>query len=235
SASGSSGIVAGFYSAVSDCTATGSTFSGVAANTGSVITRCTAQGNGTTGISSGTAVSHCVATGNGGDGISGQGTVTACVANGNVTGIRGGVGAVIFGCTASGNSATGISVNDGGSIIDCAAMNNVSSNIVCADGCLVRGCNAFANNVFPSVANIVATGGENRLEHNNATGATRGFDVNGAGNFLSGNTARNNTTNYSVVAGNICYVLAATTSAAINGSSGGVSPGTTSAWVNYSF
>lgn len=234
---GSTGVVAGFYASISDCTASANTFTGIAANAGSAVERCTAEGNGTTGISGGGTIARCAASNNGGDGISvgSQGTATGCVAIGNSTGIRGSVGAVITACTAAENTQSGISVNDGGSIIDCAAMDNTVENIRCADGCLVRSCNAFANNSFPTQTNIRATGGENRLEHNNATGGSIGFSVGGAGNILIANTARNNTTNYALVAGNICLVVSAAAAGAISGSSGGVSPGTTNPWANFAF
>jgi parallel beta-helix repeat protein len=236
SGAGSSGIVAGFYSTISACTASGATFTGIGVNGGGTVTGCTAQGNGTNGISASGTVSNCSAVGNTGTGISvsGPGAATACTASGNATGISGGVGAVIIGCTAIDNSQAGISVNDGGSIIDCTAMDNPACNIRCADNCLVRGCNTWASNSFPSLIGFKATGANNRLERNNASGATTGFDIDGTGNILLGNTAQNNATDYAIAAGNVCQVFAAAVSPAFSGSVGGVSPGTTSAWANLS-
>ncbi|HYD02050.1 MAG TPA: right-handed parallel beta-helix repeat-containing protein [Phycisphaerales bacterium] len=234
---GSSGVTAGFHSTILHCVGKSNGFTGISGGGDTLISHCSASDNGTVGIgASGGCVLMCSANGNGTDGISAtQGTISGCNAKGNSTGIRGGVGAAIVSCTAAANTQAGFSINDGGSLIDCNAMDNTVWNFVAADGCTVRGCNALANNAFPVQSNFRITGGQNRIEHNNATGGGIGFDVESAGNFLSANTARNNTTNYAVVAGNVCFVLVAATSAAINGASGGISPGTTNPWANFSF
>lgn len=66
---------------------------------------------------------------------------------------------------------------------------------------------------------------DNRIEGNNCVGADRGLDVDVAGNILVKNTSSGNTTDWDVVAGNVCLVVQGVAGAAIVGNSGGGCPG----------
>jgi parallel beta-helix repeat protein len=87
-----------------------------------------------------------------------------------------------------------------------------------------------------TVAGIRVFNADSRIEDNNASGNATGYLIQVAGNFLARNTASGNTaSNWNVVAGNVCFVVNATSAGAINGNSGGVSPGSTNPNANYTY
>jgi len=121
----------------------------------------------------------------------------------------------VTGCTARLNSGDGIQV-----VSDCRVTDN--------------SCDSNGNGSGDG-AGIHATSSDNRIEGNNCTGADRGIDVDVAGNIIIRNTCSGNTTNWDVVAGNICLVVQGVTGAAILGNSGGVAPGSTDPNANFSY
>ena len=214
------GIDAGSASTITGCTASFNTGNGIFASTGSTVTGCTAFANTGTGIfaDSGSTVTGCTARLNSGDGVSAgsSSTVTGCTAQFNIgRGIFTFNGSTVTGCTARLNSGDGIQV-----VSDCRVTDN--------------SCDSNGNGSGDG-AGIHATSSDNRIEGNNCTGADRGIDVDVAGNIIIRNTCSGNTTNWDVVAGNICLVVQGVTGAAILGNSGGVAPGSTDPNANFSY
>ena len=217
---GDAGIVAGDNAVISRCTARGNAGIGISIALGGVVDRCTASGN-ATGISVGAGS-----------------TVTASSALANdATGIAGSSGVVITACAAYDNAGAGFTLSVGGTITDSAARTNGTAGIRVSAGCLVRSNTCYANSTSGDGANIHVISIDNRIESNNCSGAFRGIDVDGFGNFIARNTSSGAVNaNYAIAAGNICLVVAANpTAVAINGSSGGTSPGSANPDVNYSY
>jgi parallel beta-helix repeat protein len=125
-----------------------------------------------------------------------------------------GQGNTIHGSTAAANKGDGIRISN-----DTVARENT------CDG----------NGNGGDGAGIHATGDDNRVEGNNVTDNDRGIDVDAAGNFIVRNTASGNTKNWDVAAGNKCLVVLGIDAAAIDGDSGGSSPGSTNPNANYTY
>jgi hypothetical protein len=163
---------------------------------------------------SGSLVAEVIASNNGGRGIS----VTE--------------NAVVRACIAIGNGGDGFTASDGAVFESCSALGNGGSGIVADTNALIRG-NSCSNNIN---SGILVVGTDGRVEGNNCTNNYSGINVVGSGNFIVCNTCAGNTAhNWEVLAGNVCFVVNAVTSGAVNGDSGGVSPGTTSPWANFTF
>ncbi len=185
------GIYAGTNGAILNCSASENAFAGIRVFQGGRVTNCaaTANGNGSNFgflVGFGAVVTGCTAIGNAGGGISADGasTISNCsvYSNGGV-GIQTGAGCTLSGCTVRSNSANGIRVSS-----DCQIRDNSCSS------------NGFASS---DGANIHATGSDNRIEGNNCTGADRGIDVDGSGNFIVRNTCSGNTINWAISANNV--------------------------------
>ena len=87
-------------------------------------------------------------------------------------------------------------------------------------------------------AGIHATGGDNRIEGNNCTGADRGIDVDAAGNIVIKNTCSGNTTNWDIVANNVYGPIidrTAPASPAVSGNSAASSLGSTDSNANFTY
>jgi len=128
-----------------------------------------------------------------------------------------------------GLTVIGISI-DQGMVIDCESSGN-GSGILMGQRSLVRGCVCTLNNN----SGIAATFNAHRIESNtcieNDTGITVS-DTNGR-SVITGNVCIDSrVTAFNIATGNVCFVVAAATAGAINGNSGGVSPGTTNPWAN---
>lgn len=196
----------------------------------------------------------------GGSGISAgtDSVITGCACTFNSgAGIAVQSDSVVIGCTASVNSAHGVYAESGCTIKDCSAQGNLFNGIAASDASLVTDnsvgsnhwdgvrvsnkCRVYGNNAADngfasgSGAGVHATGSGNRIEGNNCTGADIGIDIDAAGNFITRNTCSTNSLNFSVVAGNACYVVSANVSGAISGNSGGLSLGTNDPSANYTY
>lgn len=226
---------------ISGVSAAFNTQNGIAAGTGVAVTDCVTHHNGAFGITVGLCctVTGCTSYSNTSSGMacnSGS-VITACSAylngaNGFVTS----PGCRVAGCTAYNNAACGISVNTGSSVVDCDCRLNVTDGILCTTGCLIRGNSCTGNGSTGSGAGIHATFADNRIEENLCTTADRGIDIDSAGNIIVRNCCSGNTTNWDVVSGNVILVVtAATTTASIIGSSGGVAPGSTDPNANFTY
>ncbi|MDP1661324.1 MAG: right-handed parallel beta-helix repeat-containing protein [Phycisphaerales bacterium] len=204
-----------------------------------------ASGNGGSGISvgSGTTVSNCTAYQNTGHGISSGAlgiTVSNCTAYQNTGhGISSaGSGSTVSNCTAYQNTGNGISVGSGSTVADCIARISTLNGIVCASACIIRGNTCSNNGSGGDGAGIHAFGNDNRIEGNNCTGADRGIDVDNAGNIIIRNTCSGNTTNWDIVANNVCGPIidrSAPASAAILGNSAPDSTGSTHPNANFTY
>lgn len=197
------------------------------------------SGNVSTGIHAGAnaVVTRCVVYNNGFGILSNIGsTITDTLVLDNASdGINADAGTIITNCTAKGNGR-GIVANTGSTITNCSATSNISDGIVVSSGCTVRGNTSDGNGAGGDGAGIHAVLSDNHIEGNNCTNNDRGIDVDFAGNFITRNTCSGNTiNNWDVVAGNVCLVLSATTSAAILGNSGGVAPGSTDPNANFTY
>ena len=117
----------------------------------------------------------------------------------------------------------------------CAAYSNALDGIQAGNRCLVINNTCGTNGNNGDGAGIHVTSLDTRVESNNCTGADRGIDVDFGGNFIVRNTCSGNTTNWDIAAGNVCFVIIATTSPAFTGLSGGVSPGTTDPNANFTY
>ncbi len=228
---------------------------------GSLVEQITASSNGGNGIvcTISGVVRGCTASANVLAGIFAQSgaLVENCSARQNQTGISLGLGALARGCSARQNSVDGFSaLNGNSSIIDCSAVGNLQKGMTAAGGCTINRCNVSSNRtdgiavtfsclVFGNTctfngdvldgANIHATGANNRIESNHCTGADRGIDVDVGGNFIVRNTCSANTTNWDVVAGNVCLVEQAGIAGAVLGNTGGVAPGSTDPNANFTY
>ncbi len=184
-------------------------------------------------------LTHLVARGNAGGGIHAglNTTISSCSVGFNTgDGIRAGATCVVTNCTAISNHLDGIRADSGCIVSGCVSRTNDDDGISCSDGCVIRD-NSCSSNGFQAAdgAGIHVIGAGNRIENNNCTAADRGIDVDAAGNFITRNTCSGNTTNWVVAASNKCLVVLGINAGAINGNSGGVSPGSTDPNANYSY
>ncbi len=180
-------------------------------------------------------------------------TASSCAGAGFIAGSR----VQLSGCGATANFSHGISAGDGCSIIECSATDNALRGISANNGCLIRNCHTRNNQTDGIAVNFSCTvadsnsngdgaaageqggirvfGQANRIENNNVTFADRGFLIDAGGNFIARNTVSGCTVNWSVVANNKCLVVLGTNSAAISGNSGGVPPGSTDPYANFTY
>lgn len=208
------GIAAGNNAIVRDCTANQNGNSGISVSRNGVVDRCVALDNATIGIICGNAssITHCLSQDNGADGFFGN------------------IGCTINACSAFNNRSDGIVVGTGSVVTGCVANENIAVGIIASSGSLVH-----ANACRANGTGIQTSGADSRLERNNCVFNTTGFSVPGSGNFIVANTCSGSTTNWNIATGNVCVVIQATTSIAILGNAGGVSPGSSNPNTNYTF
>jgi parallel beta-helix repeat protein len=201
-------------------------------------------------------VRGCTLIENGSNGVSlGDGVVESTVAraNGN-NGISASAHAVIRGCIATANTGIGIRASNRSTVVDSTASLNTGGGIFVSESCLVERCTASGNpnsfGISATVGCIIrnntcdgntnspgirVTGTDTRVEENNLTFNGTGLQTTFSGNIIIRNTASGNTTNWIIAAGNVCLVVEAATAGAINGNSGGVSPGSTNPNANFTY
>lgn len=231
------GISVGRYARIRDCTAANNVGDGIVAVRYAIVESSVSSDNGGAGFDLGqdSLATNCIANGNAGYGINGSAhiVVRECVAEDNgLDGIRGPEGSNISGSVSRNNGGNGIILFSGSTVRGCTADGNAFAGIYASTRCLVIENNARSNQVAGfRVFNI-----DTRIEGNNSSGNAVGYLVENGGNFIARNTASGNTnSNWSVVAGNACLVVLATNSGAINGNSGGVSPGSTNPNANFTY
>ncbi len=184
-------------------------------------------------------ISHCSSTYNAGTGIV-AGT-TSCIidctmTNNSARGIYAEDGCTITRCSVAASGFEGIRASDACTILDCTVRLNAQDGIRVDTKCRVAGNTAEGNGTGNfGGAGIYATGTDNRIEGNNCLGADLGVYVTGTGNFVIKNSCSGNTTNWNVAAGNVCYVVSATTCPAIAGNTGGSALGTSESNANFTY
>ena len=220
--SGTNGIHLGDSAVVTGCIANGNGGHGFVAGQGSILSFCTSRQNAGDGFntSSGSTVSSCSAVLNTGRGLfaSFSSTVTEC--------------------SAYDNDGDGISVASGGTVARCSARANGEDGIAASGACSIGDNTCTANGQTVGGVGIHITGGDSRVEGNNCSAQTRGIDVDGAGNIMIRNTCSGNTTNWEIVANNVCGPIvdrSAPGSAAIVGNSAPDSTGSTHPNANFTY
>jgi hypothetical protein len=137
-------------------------------------------------------------------------------------------------CTAMQNNHSGFRLS-ASAITQCLSNNNGQHGVTLNYDSVVRESTFTYNGTNSVGAGIYITGDGNRIEGNNCGYQDIGIDADASGNFIARNTCRGNSTNWSLVTGNICFVVSASPSGAINGSSGGSVPGSTDPNANFSY
>jgi hypothetical protein len=258
--------VAGFSAkgtTLRDLVVSGCTTGGILIPDGALVEDCRAQANvGSYGLDArdGSTLRNCIAVNNSCDVgiVTGAGcTLSHCAAKGNIGsgsssyGIEAGPNSVIVACTAYGNQTSkgtptgltgaGIHALDGSRIIDSVAGSNQGDGIVVSNGCYISGNVADGNGASGDGAGIHATGSFNRIEANQVAFNDRGIDVqtlNGR-NLIVKNSARSNTANYVIEAGNrpAQIVVPAANANKITDANSGSTDGFTNVdpWANFSY
>ncbi len=194
--------------------ASSNTARGIAVGDNFIVRDCWAYLNGI-GLSceKGCSVSRCIAQENGNDGF------------------RAGEGCTVQDCSARDNGSEGIVAENGSLVTDCMAYQNQSVGIIVNARCLVHANACGLNGVGIQVA-----GPDCRIERNNCVSNTStGILVEDRGSFIASNTCSGNATNWNIAAMNKCLVINATSAPAINGDSGGLSPGSSDPNANYTY
>jgi len=209
---GDDGFNLDFQCITRDCTAVYNGANGIdMPYTGCVAVHCICNNN-WVGLQVGDhcTVQDCNATYNNSDGINAQ---TGSVIESSEAGFNQGQGinvednCAIAGCTTSGNAgaaSVGILAGNGCSIKNCVATGNPLNGIVVSNACFLEHNVCEANGGGGATdGGILCNGNENRIDGNHFT------DNNGNGLYLAGtnntvicNSAKGNTTNYFVGAGN---------------------------------
>lgn len=199
-----------------------------------------ASHNAGTGIqaSAGGTVTKCSAYFNSGSGITAAGSVviSECSVSRNAAlGIIGGSGTTVSRSSAYLNNTVGISVGIGGLVTECTAQSNGSDGILCGNRSTIRGNVCSLNGNQFTGAGIRTTGTGSRIEGNHCSEADVGIDIDGTANIIIRNTCTANTTNWTIVAGNVVapIVQGTTNAAAINGNTFAGSMGSTDPNANY--
>ncbi len=195
-----------------------------------------AIGNGERGIVSGTSglIQDCIAHSNAiGIDATMSTIVRSCVVESNtIVGIQGSQ-LIIENCYVTAN-AMGISAGSFSQINRCVVLSSAGDGIKAIQHCRITE-NMCSRNGIANGANIHITGSFNRVESNTLNGSNRGLDVDSIENFLVRNIAADNTTNYSIAAGNFGEYLQAAASPQVNGTVGGRPLGSMDPWVNFTY
>ncbi len=194
------------------CAATGNGGAGFRGSDGSSARDCAARDNGSHGFDffqgntvSGALVEKCVAHNNSGSGImvGAGGTVADCAVTENrENGIQGGVGSSINRCSVRSSGLIGIDVLNASSIRNCAVSFSTGDGIEAGAYSSICDNQCYANGNDGDGAGIHITNVGNRVEGNHVVNNDRGIDVDLSGNLIIRNSARGNTTEYTIVAGN---------------------------------
>jgi parallel beta-helix repeat protein len=121
------------------------------------------------------------------------------------------------------------------SIKNCIARYNSGDGIRIVSKTFVEGNTSYSNGNGGDGAGIHVTGAVNRIENNHVSNNDRGIDVDQSGNVIVRNTARVNTTNWTVVTGNYCLVVQAVAGGSFSGNSGGTALGSTDPNTNFTY
>lgn len=137
--------------------------------------------------------------------VSGAALVQDCLAVRNgANGIAGDAGVRVIGCHAFGNGGDGINVRVGSTVKGCTVRGNGDDGIEVNSDCFVSDNHATGNglNAGTAGAGIHATLTGNRIEGNHAVLNDNGYRVDAGPSTIFRNSARGNTTNWVIAAGN---------------------------------
>jgi parallel beta-helix repeat protein len=234
------GASGGRASLIEGIVATSNSVIGLRSANNGIVIRCTVADSGVHGITAqmNSLVESCTVFDSGSNGIiASDGTlVRGCTARDcSLDGIQVTLGSTAIDCVSSSNSRHGITVVNGSRAEGCTSTFNSNHGIEVDGNCVVRDNMCSNNGNFGTGAGIHVNGSDNRIEGNNVTDNDQGLDVDAAGNLIIRNAASGNSTNYTIVANNIGFYINGTLAAAVSGSSGGATIGTSSAWVNFSY
>ena len=201
SGNGGTGLQIGPRGLVSNSNASNNGGLGISAGEGSTLVDSTASVNGAGGIqvARNSTVAGCRALSNTGTGLNlVLGSIaTETTAQGNTTGFNLGAGSRVSRVIARANGV-GILGTEGCSITDSTAVSNTDDGIRVANRCVVAGNVANLN----TNDGIQATGGQNRIDGNEANANAAGIRVDGTANLIVRNSVAANIVEYLIVAGN---------------------------------
>jgi hypothetical protein len=231
---------------VDNCTASFNQDIGIIGGKGGTVRGCSAWGNGSAGIlvDVNSTVVDCTANTNGQTGFYQRGihaevhcTISRCTAIGNYNeGIFARDGSTVESCTVALNVTDGIKAGIGSTVRHCTTRANQDDGIEASTDCLIHENHGSNNGQGTATgAGVHITGVGNRVEGNSTVFNKRGFIIDAGANLVIRNSARLNTTNYVIVAGNnVGPIVLAPASGAISGSTGGAGVGSTDPWANIS-
>jgi hypothetical protein len=175
---------------------------------GSVLVGCASGNNNDYGfqLSDHSTVQNCNASYNNADGINTlyDSAIESCTAGYNQgQGISAGTNCAIIGCASSanaGSSSVGILAGDGCTIKDCVTAANPLNGIVVGNACFLEHNLCKSNGGGGATdGGILCNGSENRVDENHLTDNNRnGLYLAATNNTVIRNSAKGNTTNYSV-------------------------------------
>lgn len=234
------GIAAHKDTVIRNCVAQENSSYGIWAEEGAVISDCTVSSNGNVGLSVlGGVIQRCTARYNGNDGIemSYHGTLSDCFASYNIDNGFNITRGTLMNCKSYANGNAGFNLHTESMASHCQAQGNDEHGFALSGSCLLDSCSATDNGgAVTDGAGVYVFSTYNELRNNVASGNDLGFSVNNAHNFLTGNKAGANTTNWLVAAGNVCLVInASTNNTTISGNAGGTAPGSTDPNANFTF
>lgn len=207
--------VGGFRNAqIENINASGNFTSGIQSGPDTTIINCTASLNFGMGIYAGAnnLVKNCAANENSSYGIQAlQGSsVIDCVAGGNTNGgiYAGGSGCTISRNTARQNGGAGFIASPGTTVADNTAYLNAGHGIFALSSCTITRNQCTTNGVGAGFgAGVYCSGTDNRITENHLLSNDAGIQLDGAKNYVAGNTVQGNADNYAFVAGNELNLL----------------------------
>jgi parallel beta-helix repeat protein len=205
---------------IEDLVVVGNADSGIGCGTGAIVRACVARSNGGLGIYAGSAckIIECASISNGG------------------TGILVGDGSVVANCVSISNADDGMYLSGGSRAIENNVTQNGLDGIFLSGESVATGNFCGSNGRLGAGAGITGSGSNSRIEDNTCIDNDWGVRVTDAGNFIARNVASNNATaNWNIVSGNACLVVQTLPSPTINGSFGGISPGSNDPNANFTY
>jgi len=167
---------------------------------------------------------------------------TAClisdcsVFNNSNDGITTGFASKVENCVVVSNVGDGISMLEAGFVRSCTVVANTENGIAARGAdCTITDNNCDSNGATLPNAGILIGAADCVVAGNNVTDNAVGIRATVAGSFIARNVCSGNTLNWDVVANNKCLVVNGVNAGAINGNSGGVSPGSTDPNANYTY
>lgn len=207
---------------------------GIRVGGNSVVVNCTAAQNGSDGFSAGysSLIERCHSANNGGDGFSAgsDSTILDCVSTRNDGyGFDVSTGCIVDRCNAVGQTLSGFrsfGSTPGTKFNNCRASLNLNDGFIFSSS-VATGCIAYSN----TEAGFRVTAAGSRVDECTAGANGTGFASSVANSIYTRNTARGNTTNYDIVAGNSVAPLVNVTGS----NNWGAIPNADSPWANFGY